>query len=657
MKRKRLSKVIGFVFTLIIAIGALFLVDGFNKSISLAASGNQSQIYVGAGSSFIIDGASIGNVGENVIYSEGSLNIMSGAINGDVINKGEIFSISHSATVNGNIFSYTRLDLMGGIVNGDIYSTSKINYDFSFSGNLSEVSGKITLDGKQSSILFKGAQPENLNVHLTNKALGDKVFELYNVDLDLSKLNVTGLPANTRLVQEGEALIIRPDTQTLRFASNNSAYGIVKSGGSAISSLTVKYGSVVSISGNTLTVDGHTLTATPSAQTAQYSYAFSGWSVANGTVINKDTTITANFTQTLRSYNITYTVNSSSYGKISLTSQSVPYGSVVTVSGSTLTAAGQTNSATPTAQTAQYTYAFSGWFIGSTKISSSVTITGDTVITANFTRTTRTYTVTLTRNNTGYGTLSSYSISSVPYGATVSVSSNTITINGTRITATAASATSQYSYAFSSWSVSNGTTITGNKSITATFTRSLKNYTVTISTNNSSYGSVSQSSVSVPYGTTMSASGATLTLTYPSAAGGNKITITATPAKNTSTSSGSVVYAFANWSNLGTVNSARTITANFTRSEYVTVDLILHGMGSMDSSYVQVEKGTTFSAYVDDAYNCHIVFTRPNGETITVNGSSANEILGWGYSEIDNPSSYLSGTINGNTIIYAITSM
>ena len=39
-----------------------------------------------------------------------------------------------------------------------------------------------------------------------------------------------------------------------------------------------------------------------------------------------------------------------------------------------------------------------------------------------------TYTVTVQSNNTSYGTVSPTTVSNVPYGTTVTVSSNTITI-------------------------------------------------------------------------------------------------------------------------------------------------------------------------------------------------------------------------------------
>ena len=80
------------------------------------------------------------------------------------------------------------------------------------------------------------------------------------------------------------------------------------------------------------------------------------------------------------------------------------------------------------------------------------------------------YTVTISRNNTSYGSVNLSSVS-VPYGTTYSVSGNKLTFsNGTTVTATPTAA-SGYTTTFSSWSSTSGT-ITGNVTITANFTRS-----------------------------------------------------------------------------------------------------------------------------------------------------------------------------------------
>ena len=251
---------------------------------------------------------------------------------------------------------------------------------------------------------------------------------------------------------------------------------------------------------------------------------------------------------------VSFEVDPSGYGTVSQSTLSVPHGSSVSVSGSTLSYGGTTVTATPAAQTAQYTYSFAGWYVGDTQITSSRTITANTTITARFTRTTRTYTVTITRNYTSYGTVSRSSVTNVPYGTVLSTSSNTLNINGTTVTATPATASAQYSYSFSSWT--NGTaTVTGNLTVTANFTRSTRTYTVIITENDISYGYVSTSIVSVPYGTVLSTSGNTLNV--------NGTRVIATPAARTAQYS----YSFSSWTNgTATVTEHLIVTANFTRT-------------------------------------------------------------------------------------------
>lgn len=139
-------------------------------------------------------------------------------------------------------------------------------------------------------------------------------------------------------------------------------------------------------------------TMTVMSTTAQYSYAVDGWysgatkKTSNATyaptAVTADATYTAKGTRTLRSYTVTY--NKGSYiSSVSRTNESVSYGS---------NAAGST--ATVMANTAQYSYAFDGWYNGSTRVSTALTyaptnITGALTLEARATRTTRRYTATI----------------------------------------------------------------------------------------------------------------------------------------------------------------------------------------------------------------------------------------------------------------------
>lgn len=64
-----------------------------------------------------------------------------------------------------------------------------------------------------------------------------------------------------------------------------------------------------------------TVTATPNAQTAQYDYAFLGYDgVPEGGTVYMDTTITAQFSATVRQYTLTFTVNDPVMGTVTVPS-------------------------------------------------------------------------------------------------------------------------------------------------------------------------------------------------------------------------------------------------------------------------------------------------------------------------------------------------
>lgn len=279
----------------------------------------------------------------------------------------------------------------------------------------------------------------------------------------------------------------------LYFNTGGSTYGTVSP--STVENVPV--GSTVSISGNTITIKNGSTTigtvkATPKTGADAYNYSFSSWSgVTNNQSISNNTYITANFSATATSrYTITINTNNSSYGSVSPTQiTGIVPGSSFTVSGNVLTVthsemSTKTCVATPTSNTSEYQYSFSNWSSISGTVNSNITIT------ANFDRVSI-YKVTFTVSPTGYGTVSSSSIS-IPQGATISQSGNTLTfwksgMDSKTVTANPASDDSTYSYHFSSWSLPS-TTVSGNISILANFERQylIAGYTVSFNTDGGS---------------------------------------------------------------------------------------------------------------------------------------------------------------------------
>ncbi len=96
--------------------------------------------------------------------------------------------------------------------------------------------------------------------------------------------------------------------------------------------------------------------------------------------------------------------------------------------------------------------------------------------------TTNKHTVTISVNQSDYGSTSESSVSDVPYSSTISVDDNKITINGTEITASPSAATSDWIYSFVNWTNDCGSTMPDSDcTITANFKRESACTGVTVS--------------------------------------------------------------------------------------------------------------------------------------------------------------------------------
>ena len=182
---------------------------------------------------------------------------------------------------------------------------------------------------------------------------------------------------------------------------------------------------------------GNTPSYTPTkANTAEYTYTFSGWD-KEVVAVTGDVTYTGTFSAVKNSYNITWKVNGVE------TTNKVEYGETPVFSGSTDKAAD-----------AQYTYTFTGWS------PAIAPVTGDATYTAQYSSTINTYTVTWMVD--GVKTEETYNYGDTP------------TFKGS----TAKAADAQYTYTFNGWDKSI-VNVSGNVTYTATYSSTLRKYTVT----------------------------------------------------------------------------------------------------------------------------------------------------------------------------------
>jgi uncharacterized repeat protein (TIGR02543 family) len=185
---------------------------------------------------------------------------------------------------------------------------------------------------------------------------------LYDSSVDLSEQPVTGYVFHGWFLEEGlvhaVSTLAMPASDTVLYGKYVKQYTVLfKNGTDTLETDTVE-------SGNTTTYDGATPTK---ASDAQYTYTFTGWdSDPSTTIITADTTFTAQFSSTLRSYTITF-ANANNGESVT---KDVDYGTTPTYTG------------TPTKATSgAYSYTFSGWD------KTLASVTGAETYTAQFTET------------------------------------------------------------------------------------------------------------------------------------------------------------------------------------------------------------------------------------------------------------------------------
>lgn len=396
-------------------------------------------------------------------------------------------------------------------------------------------------------------------------------------------------------------------------------------GNVSTASVNVPQGSTIWSDGSSVKVQSsgstQTITATPDPATAQYTYSFTGWNGVSSSPVTvaSDMTVTANFTRTVNEYTVTFSADPS-LGSVSPTSLTVPYGTIITESGNTLSVGGTTVTATPNPPDVQYSYSFDSWTIP------QYTVEGNMPVTASFSTTVINYVIGIESSNTAYGTVDE-SIVYAPYGTAYSVSGNTLTIGTTVITATPTVQDAQYTYSLYGWSVSNGT-VSGDMSIVANFVQTVREYTVTINVNNPSYGTVNKDSVTVPYGSRMVVSGLGLYI------GNTIVTTTPTPATIDTN------YWFGNWTfppgnpSGSDITHDITVTANFysgVRYYEVTFVALPNEYGTLDIEYPYSSSGGYHVSYGSTISVSDNVLTIDGLTDITVTATPSAQEVDWTY--------------------------
>ena len=461
------------------------------------------------------------------------------------------------------------------LVNGRCYTTS-----------LGEASYTITVKANTGGSVSGGGSYK-YNASVTIKATA-------NTGYTFSKWSDGNTTASRSITVKGAATYTASFTiNSYKITVNAGTGGTVSGGG------TYNYGTSV------------TIKATPNT-----GYNFSKWSGAStSTSASLTFTVTGAATYTANFSIKTYTVTWKNWDGTVLETDTVNHGSSAAYNGSTPTRS----------STAQYSYTFSGWSGTYTNVTSNQTVT------AQFTSTTRSYTLTIASGGNGSVSPTSKSIS---YGSTYDLdnvtctpntgyyfngwsfsdtsgngssynsSSHVVTVKGAcKATANfkiytytvtwknwdgtvletdtvnyggsasyggstpTRSSTAQYSYTFSGWS-GTYTNVKANQTVTAQFTSTVRSYKIT---------------VGVASGTgTVSGGG---TYDY-----GKEVTISASPGTG---------YKFTKWSDGNTsasrkitVSGAATYNATFELKTY-TITTAKDGSGSVSAGATSVTHGST----------------------------------------------------------------
>ena len=192
--------------------------------------------------------------------------------------------------------------------------------------------------------------------------------------------------------------------------------------------------------------------------TAQYTYSFTWWSPAVSSVAG-DIVYTAQFSETINEYTVVW---KNEDWTVLETDENVPYGTLPTYNWTIPQKTGNQ----------QYTYTFAGWTPSVSSVNWNIAYT------ATYTESVNQYTVSISSNNTWYGTVNTISVTA-NYWSEIFESGNVITISWTDVTAIVTGSDVQYTYSFVEWNNTCGNTLTDDCSIVAIFDRTINKYNVT----------------------------------------------------------------------------------------------------------------------------------------------------------------------------------
>ena len=426
----------------------------YTAAASASASGTAG---TATNSDTLFSGAQIGTV-KNVYINANGYGILNGdAGTGKTPTIGEIgegAEIYAHCTTAGYHAIYNQANAKVTSITGGVYTTAK--------GTTNAYKNNNTADGYATTISggdFKGMAVGRANA-------------IYEPDNTSRQTYPTGkkLSTNSRSVNFNNGTTVASGTGYYYLADTYTVTFNMQGHGTAPADQTIESGQKATApsgftSGTTTVTDGGT------------KYRFDGWYSDSDctTAFDFNTSITAAKTVYAK-WTALYTVTWKNYDDTVLeTDTDVPAGTTPTYDG-----------ATPTKpSTAQYSYTFTGW---SPAISA---VNGDVIYTAQFSETTRTYTVTWKNGDTVLET-----DENVPYGTNPTYDSATPT----------KAATAQYTYTFSGWTP-EVSAVTGDATYTATFASTVNKYTIRFVNDN---GTELQSS-EVEYGATPAYNAATPT--------------------------------------------------------------------------------------------------------------------------------------------------